>query len=145
MLASICDVLLAALHCEAGELLSDEAVCAAVQAAYHIGHQSGREGPLLTGVSRRTLLQVVYHLFGRAGALQSGAGSSDSHTSRLSLQSASVPPLSPRAAGAPSFGHGVGACCEVFAFAASLAAYAETEEEGPPRGRGRHEPPHGTS
>ena len=62
MLASICDVLLAALYCESGALLSDEAVCAVVQAAYHIGHQSGREGPLLTGVSRRTLRQVVTHV-----------------------------------------------------------------------------------
>lgn len=95
VLASICDVLLAALRCPAGASLPDEAVCAAVQAAYHIGHQSGREGPLLASVSRRALRDIAAHVFAATA--------------------------SPRGSTAA---HGLPACCEVFAFACSLASAA---------------------
>jgi brefeldin A-resistance guanine nucleotide exchange factor 1 len=154
VLASICDVLLVALRCSAGVLLSDEAVCAVVQAAYHIGHQSGREGALLTGVSRRTLRDVVAHVFAQAprraadeaylAALSAAAMSSalppaaagaaprasSSHGSALpaSPSAGEPPPVStPRAssAGAPALPYGLPCCVEIFAFAASLAAFED--------------------
>ena len=118
VLASICDVLLAALTCDAGDLLSDEAVCAVVQAAYHIGHQSGREGPLLTGVSRRAVRHVVTHLFRRASAA-AVAGER-----RIEGDGAGAEP-----AGAPARPHGLPACVEVLAFAVSLVAFMPEDEE----------------
>ena len=118
VLASICDVLLAALTCAAGDLLSDEAVCAVVQAAYHIGHQSGREGPLLTGVSRRAVRHVVTHLFRRASAA-AVAGER-----RIEGDGAGAEP-----AGAPARPHGLPACVEVLAFAVSLVAFMPEDEE----------------
>ena len=123
MLASICDVLLAALTCDAGDLLSDEAVCAVVQAAYHIGHQSGREGPLLTGVSRRAVRQVVTHLFRRASTA-AAAGER-----RIDVGGGGD--VAGGEAGAPGRPgpHGLPACVEVLAFAVSLVAFMPEDED----------------
>jgi len=137
VLASICDVLLAALRCEAGRLLSDDAVCAVVQAAYHIGHQSGREGALLTGVSRRTLRDAVRHVFAQAPARAADAHytaalAAAAHAPRLSTASPQPPQQQPHAAPAhaqppaqPPLPYGLPCCVEIAAFAASLASFED--------------------
>lgn len=68
VLARIMSVLLAALRCPLGHLLSDDHVCAMVYATYHIGHHTGRESALLVHVSRTVLAELVRTVFSRACA-----------------------------------------------------------------------------
>ena len=75
VLARILHVLLQCLKCPAGRLLSDDAVCSAVQTCYRIGHQTGKKGGLLRQTSRHILHEAVRELFTRLPAiLERGGG-----------------------------------------------------------------------
>lgn len=75
VLARITSVLLAALRCPIGNLLSDDHVCAMVYATFHIGHHTGRESTLLVHSSRATLVELVRTVFSSAALSQKSTAS----------------------------------------------------------------------
>ena len=78
VLARILHVLLQCLKAPAGRLLSDDAVCSAVQTCYRIGHQTGKKGGLLRQTARHILHEAVRELFSHLpDILDSGTGSSN--------------------------------------------------------------------
>lgn len=83
VLALIMSVLLAALRCTAGHLLSDDHVCAVVHATYHIGHHTGRESVLLVHMSMDILTEVVRTVFARIKALSALQESSSGELATL--------------------------------------------------------------
>lgn len=95
VLARIMSVLLAAIRCPLGHLLSDDHVCAMVYATYHIGHHTGRESALLVHVSRSVLAELVRTVFSRASTSPGNALAAPAAAREVSFVRSSDPPLSP--------------------------------------------------
>lgn len=72
VLSKILQVLLACLKCPTGYYLSDSDVCNIFQACFRIGHghPPGKEGELLTQMSRAILSEMVYIIFARLPELR---------------------------------------------------------------------------
>lgn len=69
VLSQILYVLAACVECDCGDALSDDDLCDVFQACYRIGHQSGKETPLLRELSKQTLSEIVYHISQRTGEI----------------------------------------------------------------------------
>jgi brefeldin A-resistance guanine nucleotide exchange factor 1 len=73
VLSQIMYVLAACVRCDCGYALSDDDLCDVFQACYRIGHQSGKETPLLRELSKQTLSEIVYHVSRRTGEIAAKA------------------------------------------------------------------------
>ena len=157
VLARILHVLLQCLKAPAGRLLSDDAVCSAVQTCYRIGHQTGKKGGLLRQTARHILHEAVRELFSHLpDILESGTGSSNDDAGGNTETAAgggaggggvddlgrgtgvdersgddpgtSAPPAPP-AQGAPPRAYGEGCLKDIMHFLASLIADPEEEPD----------------
>lgn len=73
VLSQILHVLSATVNCECGFALSDDDLCDVFQACYRIGHQSGKETPLLRELSKQTLSDIAHHISHRIGDIAARA------------------------------------------------------------------------
>ena len=62
VLSQILFVLVECVTCSCGAALSDDDLCDVFQACYRIGHQSGKETPLLRELSKQSLSDIVHHV-----------------------------------------------------------------------------------
>ena len=62
VLSQILFVLVECVKCSCGAALSDDDLCDVFQACYRIGHQSGKETPLLRELSKQALSDIVHHV-----------------------------------------------------------------------------------
>jgi len=79
VLSKILQVLLECLKCPTGKYLSDSDVCNIFQACFRIGHghPPGKEGELLTQMSRSILSEMVSVIFGRLSEMQEPSASAE--------------------------------------------------------------------
>ena len=82
VLSQILYVLVACVKCECGPALSDDDLCDVFQACYRIGHQSGKETPLLRELSKQTLSEIVYHVSRRMGEIVGIAAAANSKSGK---------------------------------------------------------------
>jgi len=62
VLSQILFVLVECVKCSCGWALSDDDLCDVFQACYRIGHQSGKETPLLRELSKYSLSDILHHV-----------------------------------------------------------------------------------
>ena len=62
VLSQILFVLVECVKCSCGAALSDDDLCDVFQACYRIGHQTGKETPLLRESSKQSLSDIVHHV-----------------------------------------------------------------------------------
>ena len=113
VLSKILQVLVACVRSPCGSLLSDEDICAIVQACFRIGHQTGRESELLQRLARQALLDVVRATFSRIASWPVP-------------DPTAVPP--PPASADDSLPFGTASMAEVLRFLATLVALEDSPE-----------------
>ena len=115
VLSKILQVLVACVRSPCGSLLSDEDICAIVQACFRIGHQTGKESELLQRLARQALLDVVRATFGRMESWPVDDAASPLASTSSQLNEDAPPPF------------GSASLAEVLRFLATLVAL----EDGP--------------